>query len=102
MAIFAISLDRQDQMLWNPPQNSDYSINEMNIASEKLQQEIFAGKPWDEDIEAERADMLCDIERVMFDSEDDKLGRLRDCMSMYIKRYCDRIVRNDPDKYCGE
>lgn len=51
------------------------------------------GALWDENLEHHRMDLMLDIEAILFDNEDDKLGRMKDKKWHYANEYAIYAVK---------
>jgi hypothetical protein len=78
----------------------EWSKKDIQNAKDSLYDDIMNGAQWDEELENYRRDMLLEMEAIMLDRDDDKLGRMRDVMNEKIRAHCDYELNHDVNKYC--
>lgn len=79
----------------NAPFNlGDVTERHFKQAAEHYVQAILNnGALWDENLEHHRMDLMVDIEAILFDNEDDKLGRMKDKQWYYVNEYALHAVK---------
>lgn len=66
----------------------DVADLDFKLAAENMANAIlYNNERWDEDLEHHRMDLMLDIEAILFDNRDDKLGRMRDKQYQYVSEY---------------
>ena len=84
----------------------DITDKQYQQAAEALAEAILNNKVvWDENLEHHRMDLLIDLERILNDDEDDKIGRMHDVQYETItafSRYAVEFLPSYFDKYYEE
>lgn len=67
---------------------SDATTKDFHIAADNYAQAILnEHELWDENLEYQRMELMLDIEAILFDNDDDKLGRMRDKQWQHVNSY---------------